>query len=165
MTSLRVRLPLLAATVVLSLSAWPVLADKPAWTPIAELLVGSLGEADPARMADVMTRCTALNMTLSGMAADFSEDMTLFYKNSAARFIEHSVQIESHIVREATGAEADLDVLSSALIERVKTLLTGYDQWLDDNIATGGTYFSNDFNMEMNSCHLASRFVNQVSTE
>jgi len=163
MTSLRLRLPLLAASVALLLGSWPVLAQKPSWTPIAELLVGSLGESDPVRMSAVMTRCTALNMTLSGMAADFSDDMQTFYKDTAARFIEHSVQIETQIARQTTGVEADMETLSSTLIERVKDHLSDYDHWLDENIATDGTYFNNDFNIEMNSCHLASRFVNQVA--
>lgn len=160
----RARLPLLAATTVLLCgAAGSVLAQKPAWTPIAELLIGSLGEADASRMSDVMTRCTGLHMTLAGMAADFSPEMSQHYKDEAARMISQGVFIESEMEKEETGAaEADIAALSDATIAKLKIIISGYSDWMDENIANGDSYFSKEIELEMDSCSLASRLMSQI---
>jgi hypothetical protein len=159
------KLPLVAAAGFLLLATGPVFADKPTWKPIAELLVGSLGTSDPAKMSDVMTRCTALNMILSGMAADFAPDMATHYKNEAHRFIQNGVLIESQMVRQETGAEADIPALSDAAIAEVKDLVAVYNDWLDDNIADSGSYFNKDIDMEIESCQLAGKLAARMETE
>jgi hypothetical protein len=142
-----------------------VLAEKPAWTPIAELLVGSLGESDPSRMSDVMTRCTALTITLASLAAEFSPEMSDSYRREADRFIQNSVLIESNLEKEMTGKDADIDLVSNLLVAEVKGLLTGYNDWLDDNNSTGGAYLNNEIELEMDSCHLAARLAAQMQAE
>lgn len=154
----------MAATFLL-LGAGPALAQKPAWKPIAELLVGSLGASDPARMSDVMSRCTALNMILSGMAADFAPDMAEHYKSEAHMFIQNGVLIESQIAEDMTGVEADIPALSNAAIEKVRGMVSGYNEWLDDNIAAEGSYFNKDIDMEISSCQLASKLASQLQAE
>lgn len=165
MSACRSRLSLATATLVLLFSANQTLAQKPAWTPIAELLVGSLGEADPVRMSDVMTRCTALNMILAGMAADISPDMAQSYKDEAHRFIQHGVLIELQLAKELTGLEGDITALSGAAIEEVKGMLSGYNLWLDENIAAEGAYINKEIDMEIDSCQLASRLATQELSE
>lgn len=169
MTPSRPRLPLAAALALsllgTALASPLVLADKPQWTPIAELLVGSLGESDPSRMSDVMTRCTALTITLAGLAADFSPEMSDLYRAEADRFIQNGVLIESNLEKELTGKEADIDAVSDLLVAEVKGMLSGYSEWLDDNNSTGGAYLNNEIELEMDSCHLASRLALQMQSE
>jgi len=165
MSPCRFRLSGLALSIFLLSSAALVFAQKPAWTPIAELLVGSLGESDPVRMSDVMTRCTALNMTLAGMAADFSPEMSQHYKDEAHRLMQRGVLIDSQLVKDATGLEANIPDLSNATIAKVKVVLDGYNLWLDENNASNGSYFNDEIKLEMNSCQLASRLVNQMLLE
>ncbi len=148
-----------AAGFLLLCGTAPAFADRPEWKPIAELLVGSLGTSDPVKMSDVMTRCTALNMILSGMAADFSPDMATHYKNEAHKFIQNGVLIESQMVRQLTGVEADIPALSDAAIEEVKVMVAGYNDWLDTNIADSGSYFNKDIDMEIESCQLAGKLA------
>lgn len=167
MTSSR-KCPVLATALTLSLLglASPLaLAEKPQWKPIAELLVGSLGDSDPARMSDVMTRCTALTITLAGLAADFSPEMSELYRAEADRFIQNGVLIESNLEKELTGKEADIDVVSALLVAEVKGMLSGYSDWLDDNNSTGGAYLDSAIELEMDSCHLASRLALQMQSE
>jgi hypothetical protein len=52
--------------------------------------------------------------------------------------------------------------VSDATIAEVKGLVNGYNEWLDDNMAATDSWFDKEFEMEMNSCSLASRFVNQM---
>ncbi len=168
MTPVRSRLPLAAVTAVLLLGAMAgpaALAEKPTWTPIAELLVGSLGESDPVRMSDVMTRCTALTITLASLAADFSPEMSDLYRKEADRFIQNGVLIESNLEKELTGKDADIDAVSNLLVAEVKGMLTGYNDWLDDNNSTSGSYLNNEIELEMDSCHLASRLAEQMQAE
>jgi hypothetical protein len=169
MLPVRSRLPLVAVSALLLIgsviSPTPVLAEKPAWTPIAELLVGSLGESDPKRMSDVMTRCTALTITLASLAADFSPEMSDRYRAEADRFIQNGVLIESNLEKELTGKEADIDVVSDLLVAEVKGMLTGYNEWLDDNNSSSGSYLNNEIELEMDSCHLASRLATQMQSE
>lgn len=139
------------------------LADRPVWVPIAELLVGSIGEADPARMSDVMSRCSALNMTLAGLAGSYSPEMSETYQNEALRLIQHGIMIESNMEQTRTGIEADIPALSDVAVEKVKTLLNGYNLWIDDNMANSESYFSKEFDMEIDSCRLASRMMNQMA--
>ena len=159
----RSRLPLLVAACWLLLGSWPALAQKPEWKPIAELFVGSIGEQDPVRMADVMTRCTALSMTLSGLAIDFSPEMAKLYKDQATRFIQYSVLIESQLEQEITGLEADITVLSVTILEKLKGMISGYSQWMDHNNANDGSFFNKDIEMEMSSCQLATKLASQMS--
>jgi hypothetical protein len=140
-------------------------ASKPEWISVAELLVGSLGTSDAVQMSDVMSRCTALNMILSGMASDFSPDAATHYRNEAHKFIQNNVLIESELVRQETGVEADIPTLSNAAIEEVRGLVTGYNEWLDDNIANGGSYFDKDIDMEIESCQLASKLAMRINAE
>ena len=140
-------------------------ASKPEWISVAELLVGSLGTSDAAQMSDVMSRCTALNMILSGMAADFSPDAATHYRNEAHKFIQNNVLIESEIARQETGVEADIPTLSNAAIEEVRLLVTGYNEWLDHNITNGGSYFDKDIDMEIESCQLASKLAMRINAE
>ena len=156
------KLPLAAAASLFLLGSSASFASKPDWTPIAELLVGSLGTSNPEQMADVMSRCTALTMILSGMAADFSPDMAEHYRGEAHMFIQNNVLIESQIVQNATGTNADIPALSDAAIEEVKVLVDGYNEWLDDNIAGSGSYFNKDIDMEIESCQLASKLASQM---
>ncbi|HWK53419.1 MAG TPA: hypothetical protein VNR18_03545 [Hyphomicrobiales bacterium] len=162
MLSLRVRLAVLAAPVLL-LGTMPAHADKPTWTPIAELLIGSLGKTDAVSLADVMTRCTALSMTLSGLTADFSPEMSQLYKDQANRFIEHSLRIESQVQADQSGEITDLEELSGATREKLKTMVIGYSDWMDDNMEAGGSLFDREIEMEIDSCHLATRLVSQLS--
>jgi hypothetical protein len=165
----RSRLPTAAATILLLLGglagSGTALAEKPVWTPIAELLVGSLGESDPVRMSDVMTRCTALTITLASLAADFSPEMSDLYRQEADRFIQNGVLIESNLEKEMTGKDADIDAVSNLLVAEVKGMLTGYNDWLDDNNSTSGSYLNNEIELEMDSCHLASRLAQQMQAE
>jgi hypothetical protein len=160
MTPYRYRLPLAAATAVLLLgaAAGPLAhAEKPTWTPIAELLVGSLGESDPVRMSDVMTRCTALTITLASLAAEFSPEMSDLYRREADRFIQNGVLIETNLEKEMTGKDADIDAVSNLLVAEVKGMLSGYNDWLDDNNSTGGSYLNNEIELEMDGCLGAGR--------
>ena len=147
------------------LGSWPALAQKPVWTPIAELLVGSIGEADPVRMSTVMTRCSALNMMFAGLASDMSAEKSQHFKDEALRHAQRSILIESKLEKASTGREADVDVLSGTVLAKVKTLVGGYNQWLDHNNATSGSYIDKEIEMEMNSCQLASRLVTQMQTD
>lgn len=158
------RLPLLAAILSLFLST-PALADRPLWTPLAELLLGSIGEADPLRMADVMSRCTALNITLGGLASDYSPESAELYRNEAHRLIQQGVIIESQVEEESTGKAADIAVLSDSVVAKVQGMVTGYGQWMDDNMASGESYFDKDLELEIDSCQLVSRMVNQLRVE
>jgi hypothetical protein len=164
MSSRRSSLPLMAATGLLLLSSASQ-ASKPDWTPIAELLVGSLGTSNPEQMSDVMSRCTALTMILSGMASDFSPDMAQHYRSEAHMFIQNNVMIESQIVRNETGYDADIPALSDAAIAEVKGLVDGYNEWLDDNIADSGSYFDKAIDMEVESCKLAARLTAQMNAQ
>jgi hypothetical protein len=157
---------LLPTTFILLLPyANPAMAQRPTWTPLAELLVGSLGEADPARMSDVMSRCTALNMLFAGLSAEFSTEMSENYEHEAHQLIEHGVLIESNMEEERTGQKADLTILSGVMVERVKGMLEGYNAWLDDNQATSGFSINKDIELEMDSCKLASRLMAQLAVE
>lgn len=158
-------LPLAAAASLFLLGSSASYASKPDWTPIAELLVGSLGTSNPEQMSDVMSRCTALTMILSGMASDFSPDMAEHYRNEAHMFIQNNVLIESQMVQVETGSEADIPALSNAAIEEVKVLVDGYNEWLDDNIAGSGSYFNKDIDMEIESCQLAAKLATRMATE
>lgn len=164
MSLLRRALPFVT-TGLLAVGSSSAFASKPEWISVAELLVGSLGTSNPVQMSDVMSRCTALNMILSGMAADFSPDAAAHYRNEAHHFIQNNVLIESEIARQATGVEADIPALSTAAIEEVRVLVTGYNEWLDDNIAHGGSYFNKDIDMEIESCQLASKLANRINAE
>ncbi|MDR2212203.1 MAG: hypothetical protein LBE21_01055 [Pseudomonadales bacterium] len=158
-----VRSSALAVTVVLSFGASSgALAERPVWTPIAELLVGSLGKSDPQRLSDVMTRCTALSMTLSGLTADFSEEMAQLYRSQANRFIEHSLRIDSMDHKQRTGREPDMAVLEAATLAELQTLMLGYGEWMDQNILDGGSLFDKEIELEMESCQLATRLVSQL---
>lgn len=162
MSFTRVRL-LLTVVMLLPFSAQMALAQRPAWTPVAELLVGGLGASDPVRMSDVMVRCTALNMLFAGLARDFSTDMSQNYEKEAHAMIEHGVLIESNMERQRTGQNADVAALSGVIVERVKGTLDGYNQWLDDNQAREGFYINKDIELEMDSCKLASKLMNQLA--
>ena len=67
------------------------------------------------------------------------------------------------MAKETTGVEADIAALSSAAIEEVKGMLSGYNLWLDENIAAEGAYINKDIDMEIDSCQLASRLANSGS--
>lgn len=136
--------------------------QRPVWKPVAELLIGSIGEADPVRMSDVMTRCTALNMLFAGLSEDFSPDMSRGYHDQARRMIEHGVLIESNMEEERTGHDANIGALSVVMTERVKGMLQGYSDWFDANLTADGFYINKDIELEMDSCKLASRLVSQL---
>lgn len=158
-------LPLTAVTGLILFGSSASFASKPDWIPVAELLVGSLGTSDAAQMSDVMSRCTALNMILSGMAADFSSEAAEHYRNEAHKFIQNNVLIESEMARQETGVEADIPALSNVAIEKVRGLVTGYNDWLDDNIAQSGSYFDKAIDMEIESCQLASKLATRINAE
>jgi len=149
---------------VISVSA-PVLAQKPTWTPIAELLVGSIGEADPVRLSNVMSRCTALNMMFAGMATDISVEKSQHFKDEALRLVQHGILIETRLAKDSTGQEADVELVSGAMLAKVRTLIGGYNQWLDHNNLAFGSYIDKDIEMEMNSCQLASRLLTQMQSD
>lgn len=131
---------------------------------MAELLVVSIGEADAAGMVSVMNRCTALNITLAGMLSEYDPAMSAHYESEALAMMQHGVLIDSRLIEE-TGLEPDIPALSSATIDKVKLLLGGYSEWMDDNLANGGTYFTREIEMEMDSCNLAAKFIAGVQTE
>ncbi len=165
MTTARALLSITAMCIVLLLGSASVLAQKPAWTPIAELLVGSIGEADPVRMSSVMTRCTALNMMFAGLATDISAEKSQNFKDEALRHIQRSIRIETKLAKASSGRDADVDLLSGDILAKVKVMVVGYNQWLDHNNTTSGSYIDKDIEMEMNSCQLASRLVAQMQAD
>ena len=162
MTSGRALIATLAVMLAGLCGSVPALAQKPVWTPIAELLVGSIGEADPVRLSNVMSRCTALNMMFAGMATDISPDKSRHFKDEALRLVQHGILIETRLEKDSTGHEADVDLVSGAMLARVKTLVGGYNQWLDHNNLISGSYIDKEIEMEMNSCQLASRLMTQM---
>jgi hypothetical protein len=153
------------AFALLACATSSAIAEKPQWTSIAELLVGGIGEADPVRMSNVMTRCTALNMIMAGLAADSAPDVSQHYQQEAHRLIENAVLIDSRLEQEATGADANVAAVSNAAIEEVKGLVDGYNQWLDDNLVTGASIFSGELTLEIDTCRLAGRLVAQRTSE
>jgi hypothetical protein len=162
MPTLRSRLPLLAAFALLLPLSPSVSAQRPTWTPIAELLVGSIGEADPVRMSNVLSRCTALNILFAGLASDSSDELSEGYQHQAHLMIQHAVLIESNMEKQRTGADADIASLSTMIIARVDGMVDGYDHWLDANLSTGGSYINQDIKLELDSCRLASQLVGQL---
>ena len=141
-----------------------VFAQKPAWVPVAELLLGSMGNADAHMMSEVMNRCTALNLTLSGLTASESPDVSQGYENQALHLIQNGILIESNSEEQETGMEPDIDRLSDVAVETVKDMLSIYNKWLNDNYDEAGSYFNNDFEIEMKGCELAAKFVLQLSS-
>jgi len=138
-------------------------AKKPAWVPVAELLLGSMGNADAHQMAEVMNRCTALNMTLSALTAQESPDVSAGYENQALKLIQNGIMIEMNTELQRTGMEPDMEILSENAITAVKAMLGTYNLWLEDNYNEGGSYFNNEFEIEMKGCELATKFVMQMA--
>ena len=134
-------------------------AQKPNWIPVAELLLGSMGNADPHKMSEVMNRCTALNMTLSALTANESEEISQGYENQALRLIQNGIMIEMNSEMERTGIEPDLESVSDQAVSHVKDMLGTYNTWMDENFAEAGSFFSNDLEIEMKSCELATKIV------
>lgn len=148
----------LAASIVL-----PAQAQTPSWVPVAELLLGSMGNSNYSQMAEVMNRCTALNMTLSALTANDSPDVSAGYENQALTLIQNGIMIEMNSEKERTGLEPDLDMVSGLAVDAVKGMLSTYNQWMDENYADSGSYFSSDLEIEMKGCELATKFVMQMS--
>lgn len=151
--------PSLLAAFCLLLSMSSAWAAKPVWKPVAELLVLSVSQSDPVSLSEVMSRCTALNVILASLSSDHSPDLSRRYRTEAEDFIQHTVLIDSSIEEEMTGEAADLDRISNAAISKVDDLVDGYNEWLDDNMETLNSPFSMDFDREVESCQLASRFA------
>ena len=146
---------------LLSPLAW---AQTPGWVPVAELLLGSMGNADATKMAEVMHRCTALNMTLSMLTANDSPEISHGYENQALQLIQSGIMIQMNTEKLRTGLEADIDQQSGIAVDAVKGMLTVYNQWLDDNYQSNGSYFSNDLEIEMKGCELATKFILQMAS-
>ncbi|MFT5321468.1 MAG: hypothetical protein ACI934_001621 [Pseudohongiellaceae bacterium] len=140
-----------------------VSAQKPTWIPVAELLLGSMGSADANKMAEVMNRCTALNMTLSALTAQDSPDVSQGYENQALQLIQNGIMIEMNTEKMRTGIEPDIETLSGLAVDAVKQMLSVYNQWLEDNYQDSGSYFNNDLEIEMKGCELATKFVLQMA--
>lgn len=139
-------------------------AQEPTWVPVAELLLGSMGNSDAHQMSEVMNRCTALNMTLSALTAQDSPEVSKGYENQALHLIQNGIMIEMNTEKMLTGIEPDIEVLSVVAVDAVKGMLTVYNKWLEDNYAVAGSYFNNDFEIEMKGCELATKFVLQMSS-
>jgi hypothetical protein len=157
--------PVLATALMLSINAAPALAARPVWTPVAALLVGSLSASDPQRLSDAMIRCTALTMNLSEVSSEFSAEMAQLYRSQANRFIEHALRIESQRHRERTGEELDRTQLELNTLAKLKPMILGYSQWMDQNIVDGTSLFDKELEMDMKSCELAMRFITQLPVE
>lgn len=141
----------------------PGLWANPEWVPVAELLLGSMGNSDAHQMAEVMNRCTALNMTLSALVAKDSPEVSQGYENQALQLIQNGIMIEMNSEKLRTGLEPDLELLSGNAVDAVKGMLGTYNQWLEENYTAGGSYFSNDLEIEMKGCELATKFIMQMS--
>jgi len=142
----------------------PAAAQKPAWVPVAELVVGSIGHADPARMSLAMSRCTALHMTLSGLLAENSPELSKGYQEQALKLIQSGILIEMNSEKLKSGIEPDVTSLSDSAVALVKELMSGYNDWLNANYDLNGSYFDPDFEIEMKGCEVASKFVRQMSS-
>lgn len=136
---------------------------SPEWVSVAELLLGSMGNADAHQMSEVMNRCTALNMTLSALTASDAPDLSEGYENQALQLIQNGILIEVNSEKLRTGLEPDIAVLSGTAVDAVKEMLGVYNQWLDENYNLNGSYFDNDLEIEMKGCELAAKFVLQMS--
>ena len=139
-------------------------AQRPEWIPVAELLLGSMGNSDAVQMAEVMNRCTALNMTLSALTAGESPEISEGYENQALHLIQNGIMISMNTEKERTGQEPDLELLSGNAVESVREMLGTYNQWLEDNYNDHGSYFNNDLEIEMKGCELATKFVLQMTS-
>lgn len=139
-------------------------AQQPNWVPVAELLLGSMGNSDASQMSEVMNRCTALNMTLSVLTASDAPDLSRGYEDQALSLIQNGILIEMNTEKLVTGIEPDVEILSTHAVEVVKGMLGNYNEWLENNYSLNGSYFDNDFEIEMKGCELASKFVMQMSS-
>lgn len=149
---------------VFSLAASGALAQTtPGWVPVAELLLGSMGNSDATQMAEVMHRCTALNMTLSALTASDSPEISEGYEHQALQLIQNGIMIQMNTEKLRTGIEADIEQQSGIAVDAVKNMLLVYNQWMEANYQDNGSYFSNDLEVEMKGCELATRFVLQMS--
>lgn len=146
------------------LISFPALAQKPTWVPVAELLLGSMGNSDAHQMAEVLNRCTALNMTLSALTASESPETSQGYENQALHLIQNGIMIEMNSEKQRTGVDPDVELLSGHAVDAVKEMLTTYNQWMDDNYTDSGSFFNDDLEIEMKSCELATKLVLQMSS-
>src|SRR5690606_28686849 len=146
----------LAASTLFIFGSGPAAAEKPDWTPVSELLVVSISQSNPLFMSEIMTRCTALNMLLAGLTSQDAPTVSQRYQAEAERFVQNAVLIDSNIEKEMTGQNADISNISDVIIEKVKGQLGDYNDWMDENLATSDSPFSTDFDLEMESCSLAS---------
>ena len=153
-----------AALCLAACLAAPGLSASPEWVPVAELLLGSMGNSDAHQMAEVMNRCTALNMTLSALVANDSPEVSEGYENQALQLIQNGIMIEMNTEKLRTGIEPDLELLSGNAVDAVKLMLGVYNEWLEENFTAGGSYFTNDFEIEMKGCELATKFVKQMAS-
>lgn len=142
----------------------PSLTASPEWVPVAELLLGSMGNSDAHQMAEVMNRCTALTMTLSALVANDSPEVSKGYENQALQLIQNGIMIKMNTEQVRTGIEPDLELLSDKAVGDVKLMLGVYNEWLEENFTEGGSYFTNDFEIEMKGCELATKFVLQMAS-
>ena len=154
---------ILAAASLTGVITLPANAQTPGWIPVAELLIGSMGNSNYHQMVEVMNRCTALNMTLSALTAKDSPEVSQGYENQALTLIQNGIMIEMNTETALTGLEPDIDDLSGKAVDAVKGMLATYNQWMDENYDDSGSYFSNDLEIEMKGCELATKFVVQMS--
>ncbi|MDT8398820.1 MAG: hypothetical protein RQ899_09415 [Pseudomonadales bacterium] len=133
----------------------------PSWVPVAELLLGSIGQSDATRMTEVMHRCTALNMTLSALTADDFPEISEGYEHQALQLIQNGIMIQMNTEKLRTGIEAVIEQQSDLAVGAVKNMLAVYSQWLEDNFQDKASYFSNDLEVEMKGCELATKLILQ----
>ena len=150
-------------TGILASGLAPVMAQTPNWMPVAEMLLGSMGNADAGKMAEVMHRCTALNMTLSMLTANDSPEISRGYESQALHLIQNGIMIQMNTEKLRTGIEADVTTQSGIAVDAVKAMLATYNQWLEENFQDSGSYFSNDLEIEMKGCELATKFILQMA--
>jgi len=102
-------------------------------------------------------------MTLSALTAKDSPEVSQGYENQALTLIQNGIMIEMNTETALTGLEPDIDDLSGKAVDAVKGMLATYNQWMDENYDDSGSYFSNDLEIEMKGCELATKFVVQMS--
>lgn len=159
------KLPRKILLIVLSCTfSFSVAAQKPQWTPVAELLIGSMGQKDVHKMSEVMHRCTALNMSLAALLAEDSPGRSQGFEAEALKMMQSGILIEMNLEKERTGEEPTFESQSSVAVMAVTKMLDTYNTWLGDNYDNNsGSYFNDDFETELKGCELASKLVGPMS--
>jgi len=146
----------LLTTIALILFSTTVMAQKPDWVSLLEIIDQAANESadEPTKYIYLLQRCAAQRLAMSTIIKESSPNLSIQFTKSTSELAKRAALERINLVKARANSTLDVEDISNDILQNITLLHEQYMSWANSNYLMDGAYFEKDedFKLEIEIC-------------